>query len=111
MMGRYEGHGSLGSFSLPGRQQLGPTSAFSFAMNPSRLANLAMAGLGHGQGNLPMLPVHPFLAQQRPVHEMGFMLPKGEPKAEPMSEPGPNMSNNSSVYQHIMSRLPLGPQM
>ncbi|KAI6688623.1 hypothetical protein NL676_025451 [Syzygium grande] len=111
MMGRYEGPGSLGSFSLPGRQQLGPAPGFSFAMNPPRLANLAMAGLGPGQGNLPMLPVHPFLAQQRQVHEMGFMLPKGEPKAEPMSEPGPNLSNNSSVYQHIMSRLPLGPQM
>ncbi|KAK3425181.1 hypothetical protein EUGRSUZ_F01981 [Eucalyptus grandis] len=111
MMGRYEGPGSLGSFSLPGRQQLGPGPGFSFAMNPPRLANFAMAGMGPGQGNLPMLPVHPFLAQQHQVHEMGFMLPKGEPKAEPMSEPGPNLSNNSSVYQHIMSRLPLGPQM
>ena len=102
---------SFGPFTLPGRQQLGPSPGFSFGMNQPGLANLAMAGLGPGQTKLPVLPVHPFMPHQRQINEMGFMLPKGEPKREPMSEPGLNLSNNTSVYQQIMSRLPLGPQM
>lgn len=110
-MGRFERPASLGSFSFPGRQQLAPSHGFSFGMNQQGLANLAMAGLGHGQAKLPVMPVHPYLAQQRQVNETGFMLPKGELKAEPMSEPGLNLSNGSSVYQRLMSRLPLGPQM
>ncbi|XP_021287557.1 probable WRKY transcription factor 2 isoform X2 [Herrania umbratica] len=97
---------SFGPFTLPGRQQLGPSPGFSFGMNQPGLANLAMAGLGPGQAKLPVLPVHPFVPQQRQMNEMGFMLPKGEPKMEPMSEPGLNLSNNSTVYQQIMSRLP-----
>lgn len=111
-MARFERPSSLGSFSLPGRQQLGPSHGFSFGMNQPGLANLAMAGLGPGQPKLPVMPVHhPYFAQQRQVNEMGFMLPKGEPKVEPLSESGLNMSNGSSVYQQLMSRLPLGPQM
>lgn len=99
----------LGSFGgVPGRQQLGPSHGFSFGMNQPGLVNLAVAGLGPGQAKLPVLPVHPYLAQHRQVNEIGFMLPKGEPKVEPMSEPGLNLSNGS-VYQQIMSRLPLGP--
>ncbi|KAF3453229.1 hypothetical protein FNV43_RR03669 [Rhamnella rubrinervis] len=110
-MARFERPASqLGSIgSLAGRQQqLGPSHGFSFGMNQPGLANLAMAGLGPGQAKLPVLPVHPYLAQHRQVNEMGFMLPKGEPKVEPMSEPVLNLSNGS-VYQQIMSRLPLGP--
>ncbi|XP_059442618.1 probable WRKY transcription factor 2 [Corylus avellana] len=110
-MGRFERPASLGSFSFPGRQQMAPSHGFSFGMNQQGLANLAMAGLGHGQAKLPVMPVHPYLAQQRQVNETGFMLPKGEPKVEPMSEPGLNLSNGTSVYQQYMSRLPLGPQM
>ena len=110
-MARFERPPSLGSFSLPGRQQMGPSHGFSFGMNQPGLANLAMAGLGPGQAKLPGMPVHQYLTQQRQVNEMGFMLPKGEPKVEPMSEPGLNLSHGSSVYQQIMSRLPLGPQM
>ncbi|XVF70998.1 hypothetical protein PTKIN_Ptkin11bG0206700 [Pterospermum kingtungense] len=102
---------SFGPFTLPGRQQLGPSPGFSFGMNQPGLANLAMAGLGPGQVKLPVLPLHPFMPQQRQINEMGFMLPKGAPKMEPASEPGLNLSNNESVYQQIMSRLPLGPQM
>ncbi|XVE80667.1 hypothetical protein DITRI_Ditri14bG0156900 [Diplodiscus trichospermus] len=102
---------SFGPFTLPGRQQLGPSPGFSFGMNQQGLANLAMAGLGPGQAKLPVLPVHPFMSHQRQINEMGFMLPKGEPKMEPISEPGLNLSNNTSVYQQIMSRLPLGPQI
>ncbi|XP_022733133.1 probable WRKY transcription factor 2 isoform X2 [Durio zibethinus] len=102
---------SFGPFTLPGRQQLGPSPGFSFGMNQPGLANLAMAGLGPGQAKLAVLPVHPFMPQQPQINGMGFMLPKGEPKMEPMSEPGLNLSNNTSVYQQIMSRLPLGPQM
>ncbi|GLT83783.1 hypothetical protein SLE2022_020540 [Rubroshorea leprosula] len=95
---------SFGPITLPGRQQLGPSNAFSFGMNQPGLASLAMAGSGPGQAKLPVLPVHPFMAQQRQ-----FMLPKGEPKAEPISEPVLNLSNNSALYQQMMSRLPLGP--
>ncbi|GLT26454.1 hypothetical protein SLA2020_015170 [Shorea laevis] len=102
---------SFGPFTLPGRHQQGPSPPFSFGMNQPGLANLAMAGLGLVQAKLPGLPVHPFLAQQRQMNEMGFMLPKGEPKVEPISEPGLNLSNNSAVYQQMMSRLPLGHQM
>ncbi|KAK7259848.1 hypothetical protein RIF29_25463 [Crotalaria pallida] len=106
---------SLGSFNLPGRQQLGPSHGFSFGMNHQpMLSNLAMPGFGPGQGKLPGMPVHPFLAQQRPpANEMGFMLPKGEPNVEPNPERGGglNLPNGSSVYQEMMSRMPLGPHM
>ncbi|XP_044508836.1 probable WRKY transcription factor 2 isoform X2 [Mangifera indica] len=110
-MGRFDRPSAFGSFRIPGRQHLGPSPGFSFAMNQPGLANLAMAGLGPGQAELPVLPVHPYLAQQCQVNEMGFMMPKGEPKVEPMSEPGLNLSNRSAVYQQLMSRLPLGPQI
>lgn len=103
---------ALGSFGLPAasRQQLVPPHGFSFGMNQPGLANLAMAGIGPVQAKLPVLPIHPYMAQQRQGNEIGFMLPKGEPKAEPISDPNINLSN-SSMYQQIMSRLPLGPQM
>ncbi|GMI74112.1 WRKY DNA-binding protein 2, ARABIDOPSIS THALIANA WRKY DNA-BINDING PROTEIN 2 [Hibiscus trionum] len=102
---------SFGPFTLPGRQQLGPSPGFSFGMNQPGLANLAMAGLGPGQPKLPVLPLHPYMSHQRQSNEMGFRFPKGEAKMEPMSEPGLDLSNNTSVYQQLMSRLPLGPQM
>ncbi|KAK9002370.1 hypothetical protein V6N11_025053 [Hibiscus sabdariffa] len=102
---------SFGHFTLPGRQQLGPSPGFSFGMNQPGLANLAMAGLGPGLPKLPVLPVHPYMPLQRQSNEMGFRFPKGEAKNEPMSEPGLDLSNNTSVYQQLMSRLPLGPQI
>lgn len=117
---------SLGSFNLPGRQQLGPSHGFSFGMNQSMLSNLVMSGLGHAQAKLPVMPVHSFLAahqqqqqhqqqqnqQQRAANDLGFMLPKGEPNVEAIPERGGlNLSNGSSVYQEIMSRMPLGPHM
>ncbi|GMJ01462.1 WRKY DNA-binding protein 2, ARABIDOPSIS THALIANA WRKY DNA-BINDING PROTEIN 2 [Hibiscus trionum] len=102
---------SFGPFTLPGRHQLGPSPGFSFGMNQPGLANLAMAGLGPGQPKLPVLPIHPFMAHQGQSNEMGFRFPKGEAKMEPMSEPGLDLSSNTSVYQQLMSRLPLGPQM
>ncbi|KAA8527137.1 hypothetical protein F0562_008634 [Nyssa sinensis] len=85
-MARFERPPGLGSFGLSGRQQLGSSHGFSFGMNPPRLVNLAMAGLGPNQGKVPVMPVHPYIAQQRSVNEMGFMLPRGEPKVEPLSE-------------------------
>lgn len=99
-MGRLE-RPSLGSFNLPGRQHLGPPHGFSFGMNQPMLSNMAIQSM----------PFHPFSAQQRPANEMGFMLPKGEPNVEPMPERGGlNMpSRDSSVYQEMMSRMPLGP--
>nr|KYP59917.1 putative WRKY transcription factor 2 [Cajanus cajan] len=112
---------SLGSFNLPGRQQLGPSHGFSFGMNQTMLSNFAMSGLGHAQAKLPIMPVHPFLAQQqqqqqhqhqhRSANDLGFMMPKGEPNMETIPERGLNLSSGSSVYQEIMSRMPLGPHM
>ncbi|KAI8008882.1 putative WRKY transcription factor 2 [Camellia lanceoleosa] len=110
-MARYDRPPSMSSFGLPGRQQLGPPHGFTFGMNQPGLANLAMAGLGSNQGKLPGMPVHQYFGQQRPLSEMGFMLPKGEPKMEPLSEPPLNLSNGASVYHQIMNRLPLGPHM
>ncbi|KAF8410919.1 hypothetical protein HHK36_003456 [Tetracentron sinense] len=102
-MGRFERPASLASFDLSRRQQLGPSPGISFGMSQPGLASLTMAGLGSSQGKLP---VHPYLGQQ-----MGFMMPKEEPKESSMLESGLNLSNGSSVYNQIMSRLPLGPQL
>lgn len=112
-MARFERAATFGTFNMGGRQQLGPPShGFAFGMNgQAGLPNLGMAGLGAAQGKLPVVPVHPYLGQQRHVNEMGFMMPKGEPKVEPISEPTLNLSSSSAVYHQIMSRLPLGPQM
>ncbi|CAK9148933.1 unnamed protein product [Ilex paraguariensis] len=108
-MARFE-RPPLGSFGL-GSSQLGPSHGFGFGMNQSGLTNLAMAGLGPSQSKLPVMPTHPYLGQPRTMNDMGFMLPKGEPKVEPMTEPGLNHSNGSSIYQQLMSRLPLGPHV
>ncbi|XAR67300.1 hypothetical protein NMG60_11002005 [Bertholletia excelsa] len=99
------------SFAL--RQQLGPPLGFAFGMNQPGLANLGMSGLrpNPNLGKLPVLPIHPHLGQQRPVNEMGFLLPKGELKVDPLPEPTLNLSNRSLLYDHFMSRHPLGPQM
>ncbi|KAL2483795.1 putative WRKY transcription factor 2 [Forsythia ovata] len=109
-LGRFE-RPSFGSFGLPGRPQLGSNPNFGFGMNQSGLSNLAMAGFGPNQGRLPVLPIHPYLGQPRPMSDAGFMLPKGEPKVEPESDSGLNVSGGLSVYHQIMSRLPLGPPM
>lgn len=111
----------LGSFNLPGagpapgrQQQLGPPQAFSFGigMNHPGFPNVAaMAALDPTHAKLPAVPIHPFLAHQRPPNEMGFILPKGEPNLEPMPNRGHNLPTGSSVYQEIMSRMPLGPHM
>ncbi|KAL2473186.1 putative WRKY transcription factor 2 [Forsythia ovata] len=90
---------SLGSFGLPGMPQFGPTHAFGFGVNQSGQANLATAGLGP----------NPYLGQQAPTNDMGFMLPNGELKSESISDSGLKFSNGSSVYHQIINRLPLGP--
>ncbi|PIN21067.1 hypothetical protein CDL12_06244 [Handroanthus impetiginosus] len=100
----------LGPYSLPGRPQLGPGPALGFGMNQPGLAGLGLARLGPN----PVLPVHPYLGhhQPRPMNDMGYMLPKAEPKLEPLTtDSGLNSSDGSSVYQHLLNRLPLGPQM
>ncbi|XP_022143503.1 probable WRKY transcription factor 2 [Momordica charantia] len=98
------------AFGLGGRQQMGTAHGFSFGMNQPGLGNLTM-GTALGQAKLPVLPMHPYLAQAHHVNGMGFLLPKGEPNVEPTSDLGLNFSNGSAVYQQIMSRLPLGPEM
>ncbi|KAK6149482.1 hypothetical protein DH2020_017007 [Rehmannia glutinosa] len=98
---------SLASF---GRSQVGP--GFGFGMNQAGLVSMGLAGLGPHQGKFPTLPVHSYVGNQaRPVNDMGYMLPKEEPKLEPVTDSGLNSSNGSSVYQQLMSRMPLGPQM
>ncbi|KAF6145976.1 hypothetical protein GIB67_033335 [Kingdonia uniflora] len=102
---RFDGPTSLASFGLPGtgRQQMGQSPGFSFGMGQPGLANLAMAGLGPGQGKLP---IHSYLGQQHQMNQMGYLMPKGEPKNEPISETSLNLSKSSSVYHQIMSRMP-----
>ncbi|KAJ6894931.1 WRKY2 [Populus alba x Populus x berolinensis] len=103
MTSRFERPPAFGSF----RQQPGPPAGFSFGMNQPGFANMGMAGLGPGQPRMPVLPMHPYLAQQRAVNEMGLMMPKGEAKVEPVTEANMSLSsNNPAVYHHIMSRLP-----
>ncbi|XP_038904983.1 probable WRKY transcription factor 2 isoform X2 [Benincasa hispida] len=96
------------AFGFSGRQQMGTAHGFAFGMNQPGLGNLNMAAVG--QAKLPVMPMHPYLAQAHHVNEMGFLLPKGEPNVEPTSDLGLNF-NGSTVYQQIMSRLPLGPEM
>ncbi|KAJ6417530.1 hypothetical protein OIU84_003287 [Salix udensis] len=103
MTSRFERPPAFGSFM----QQLGSSAGFSFGMNQPGFANMGMARLGSGQPKMPVIPVHPYLAQQRALNEMGLMMPKGEAKVEPVAEANMNLSsNNPTVYQQIMSRLP-----
>ncbi|XP_011095658.1 probable WRKY transcription factor 2 [Sesamum indicum] len=106
---RYE-RPSMGSFGNLSRPQLGPGPGYGFGMNQPGFPGL---GLGPNQGKLPVMPVNPYLGHQpRPVNDIGgYMLPKGEPKVEPVTDTGLNSSNGASVYQQLMNRLPLGPQM
>ncbi|GER48089.1 WRKY DNA-binding protein [Striga asiatica] len=104
-MAQYE-RPSLFPFGIPGRpQQMGQGLGFGFGLGQQRLA----AGLGPA-GKLPVMQVHhPYFGYRaRPLSDMGFAVPKTEPKVEPVTDVG---SDGSLVYQQIMSRLPLGPQM
>ncbi|KAJ4980784.1 hypothetical protein NE237_031621 [Protea cynaroides] len=110
-MARYGNSASLTPFILPGRQQLGVAPDFSFELN-HRSLNLSTAGLGPGQGKLPILPVYPYVGRHHQVNGIGTMMPKGEAKEEPMTDTGLNLSNRSSLHHSIMnSRHRLGPQL
>ncbi|XP_010536801.1 PREDICTED: probable WRKY transcription factor 2 [Tarenaya hassleriana] len=97
---------SNGPFGRPFSFQ--PPPGFSFGLGQTGLHNLGMPGLAFGQGKLPGFPVHPYLTPQpQVVGDPGMMLPRGtEPKVEPLSEPGVALSEGSSIYRQIMSRLP-----
>ncbi|XP_075481696.1 putative WRKY transcription factor 2 [Primulina tabacum] len=83
---------------------------FGFGVNQPGFASLALAGLGPDPGRLS---IHSYIGNQAgPMgNNLGFMMPKGEPKMEPVTDSGLNPSNASTVYQQLMSRLPLGPHM
>lgn len=89
-------------YGLPG-SQMGPTGThgYGYPMSQPRSGGLAHMGLANHHGKMPVFPVHNYLGQP----PQGLMLPKGEPKVEPMSDPG------APIYQQMMNRLPLGPQM
>ncbi|KAI3969154.1 hypothetical protein MKW92_029522 [Papaver armeniacum] len=107
-IGRFNGPASLNAFNLPGRQQLGPQSGYSFGINhPQGMQNHSLtSSLGPGQGKLTGMGMHSYLEQQRQASGLGFMMPKGEPKEELVSEPSLNHPNEASLYQEIMNRLP-----
>ncbi|KAI3835997.1 hypothetical protein MKX03_032892 [Papaver bracteatum] len=106
-IGRFSGPASLNAFNLPGRQQLGPQSGYSFGINhPQGMQNHSMTSLVPGQGKLTGIGMHSYLEQQRQASGLGFMMPKGEPKEELVSEPSLNHPNGASLYQEIMNRLP-----
>ncbi|KAK4782603.1 hypothetical protein SAY86_016705 [Trapa natans] len=95
---RFAGPGALATLGLPGRPRL---SHQSFGLNAQpRMPSLVMAGRGGGNGNMLMLPIHPFLAAQQQNHanQMTLILPKGELKPEHMADAG-------------LNRLPLRPHM
>ncbi|KAL6538516.1 WRKY transcription factor [Orobanche gracilis] len=105
---------SLGSFGLPGRpQQFWPGPGFGFGLNQQRLPDLGLAGLGHNQVKLPVMPAHPYLGHRpRSMNDMSLVLPKLEPKMEPGTDSdGFNSSDGPTVYQQLMCRMPFGPQM
>ncbi|KAL5972301.1 WRKY Transcription Factor [Asimina triloba] len=106
IMPRFDAPASMCSFGMAGRLPLGAPPGFSFGMNQPGLANLAMAGLGPGRGNMPSLPMPSFLGQQQHMNEMSYMIPKGELKVEPGSDSSLSMSN-ASVYQ-MMNRCLVG---
>ncbi|CAL9181647.1 unnamed protein product [Musa hybrid cultivar] len=109
---RFDGHTALNAFNFPGREQLGSTTSFPFALGQPGLTNLAMAGLGPmaAMKMSVMPPVHPYLAHLQPT-EAGYMIPKLEPKEETVPDSVLSMSNAASVYHQMMSRLPLRPQL
>lgn len=91
-------------YGLPGSQTgpilTGTHHGYGYPMSQPRPAGLAHMGLANHHGKMPVFPVHNYLGQPQ-----GLMMPKGEPKVEPMSDSG------APIYQQMMNRLPLGPQM
>lgn len=119
----------LGPYGLPPRDQLSQLSQFGpggnfFRMGQPGLTGFRMPGLGPVPPNMakmtgmPMLP--PNMATSYLVHngqgmEGRFVMPKGEMKEENMNDSGFRASNggstSSAVYQQMMNRMHMGPQM
>nr|XP_018683619.1 PREDICTED: probable WRKY transcription factor 34 isoform X2 [Musa acuminata subsp. malaccensis] len=109
---RFEGHAPLGTFGLPGMEQLRPPTSFTFAMGQPGLMNLTMAGFGPLAPTKMSVPpsVHSYIGHGPPVE--GLMIPKGEPNEEPMPETRLPMLNGGPVYhQMTMNGVPLRPQL
>ncbi|KAL6547016.1 WRKY Transcription Factor [Orobanche minor] len=100
----------LAMFGPPGRPQAG--HEFGFGMNQQGPASLGLAGSGPHQGKLPTFTGGAYAGNQpRPLSEMAYMLSKEELRMEPMAGSGLNSAVGTSVYQPLVSRMPLGPQM
>lgn len=109
----------LAAFGLPPRDPLAPMSNFPYSLGhaAAALPSLPMpAGLNAIGGlKLPMLApsLHPLWRHRQAMETAGFMVPKGEVKDEamPSNANGGGGGAGASVYQQMMSRLPLGHQM
>ncbi|KAJ6800398.1 putative WRKY transcription factor 2 [Iris pallida] len=110
---RFECRPPLGTFGLPGREQLNLGGVFSFGMGQHGFANLG----GRGPLGMVRMPVidqlHSYVGGNREggSGEGGFVVPKGEPKEESVSESGLPIPSGMAAYHQLMSRLPLGPQL
>ncbi|WOL06387.1 hypothetical protein Cni_G15121 [Canna indica] len=93
---RFAGYATLNTFGFPGREHLGLTTSFPFAMGQPGLTSFSLAGLGPmASMKLPLIPpVNPYLGQT----EGGFMVPKVERKEEPLPNSQLHMSNAPSFH-------------
>lgn len=119
----------LGPYGLPPRDQLSQLSQFGpggnfFRMGQPGLTGFRMPGLGpipplqSKMTGMPMLPPNmatAFLGHNGQGMEGRFVMPKGEMKEENMNDSGFRASNggstSSAVYQQMMNRMHMGPQM
>jgi WRKY transcription factor 2 len=120
----------LGPYGLPPRDQLsqlsqlGPGGNFSFRMSQPGLTGFRMPTLGPvpslpakmaGMSVLPPNMANAYFGHNEQGMEGRFMMPKGEMKEENMTDSGFGASKGGSassvVYQQMMNRMHMGPQM
>jgi WRKY transcription factor 2 len=120
----------LGPYGLTPRDQLsqlsqlGPGGNFSFRMSQPSLTSFRMPALGPfpslpaKMAGMPVLPPNmatAYFGHNEQRMEGRFMMPKGEMKEDIMTDGGFRASNGGSsssvVYQQMMNRMHMGPQM